>query len=189
MRAIHALAGLGLAALAALSVVACESPIQDDLIDSLGEENPNIPQGEYHRYGQPCLACHGGYGEGPEWAVAGTIFATPSDDITTSAVITITDATGEQKLAPANCAGNFYIKEETWQPVFPLHVEIECTLPDGTKKRAVMGTRINRDGSCASCHEKGPATSTSPGQVYCVPDQPDPPFEVDPSCPGGPGAG
>jgi hypothetical protein len=51
-----------------------------------------------------------------------------------------------------------------------------------------MGTRINRDGGCGSCHTHGPATSDAPAQVYCVEEQPDPPFEVDRDCEGGPAA-
>ncbi len=170
-----------------VALMGCESPVEDDLIAALGPEVEGLEEGEYHRYGQPCLVCHGGYGEGPKFVVAGTVFATPDADIPVqSAIITLTDATGDQILVPSNCAGNFYIAEDTWAPVFPLRAEIECTLPDGTRRRSVMETRINRDGGCASCHEKGPATQFSPGQVFCLESQPAEPWVVPAGCPGGP---
>ena len=165
----------------------CFSPVQDDLIESLGPEQEGVPEGPTHRYGQPCLACHDAYyGEGPELSIGGTVFATPDADIPVQgAIVTISDATGKQVKLTSNCAGNFYAERRDFDPVFPLRAEVECPLPDGTTRRAVMGTRINRDGSCASCHQKGAATPQSPGQVYCVPQMPATPFVV-PVCNGGP---
>lgn len=184
---------LGLALLLSTSVLwlGCESPIQDDVIDALGPELDGVPEGPLHRYGQPCLACHDAYGGAvPTFSAAGTVFATPNDDIPAENVfVLITDATGKQFPFPSNCAGNFYFDAELNDMVFPLRAEIECTLPDGTKRRNVMGTRINRDGSCASCHDRGGPTADSPGQIFCVPEQPEVPFEADPTCVGGPGAG
>lgn len=176
-----------LAALVALLPIGCESPIDDELIESLGPEVEGLEEGPYHHYGQPCTACHGGYGPGPEFAFGGTVFATPNDDIPVAgAVITVTDATGARKAAPSNCAGNFYLLKESWDPVFPLRVEVECTLPSGEKRRSLMTTRINRDAGCAQCHEKGALTADSAGQVFCVLEQPDPPFELNQGCEGGP---
>lgn len=174
-------------AFAALLAIGCESPVEDNAIEAQGPEVPGLEESEFHRYGQKCFACHGGYGPGPRWAFAGTVFATPTDDVPVAgAVVTIVDSTGETRSRTSNCAGNFYIDSESWEPMFPVRVEIECELPDGTTRRNVMGSRINRDGGCASCHARGEATADSPGQVYCVPEQPDPPFVVDTSCPGGP---
>lgn len=171
----------------AASLAGCLSPVNDELIDSLGPEVEGVEEGEFHRYGQPCLACHGAYGGQPEFSVAGTVFATPNDDIPVAgAKVILSDAEGNRFERTTNCAGNFYIEVEQFQPVFPMHVEIECPLPDGTVRRAVMGTRVNREGACAGCHDKGPASPTSPGQVYCLEAQPNPPFTVPGGCPGGP---
>lgn len=180
------LCGLVVASLA-FFVVGCESPIEDDLIEEQGPEVAGLVEGPLHRYGQKCFACHGGYGPGPEMAFAGTVFATPNEDIPVqAATITITDATGDTRSTFSNCAGNFYVLKESWDPVYPLRAELECILPSGEKRRSLMGTRINRDGGCASCHERGEATSESPGQVYCLPEQPDPPFAAIADCAGGP---
>jgi hypothetical protein len=169
-----------------LASTGCFSPVEDDLIAELGPEVDGLEEGPFHRYGQPCLVCHGGY-KAPLFDAAGTVFATPSDDIPVASVIVkLTDANGDTINVPTNCAGNFYIEDAAWDPVFPLRAEIECTLPDGTKRRSVMQTRINRDGGCASCHERGPANQFSPGQIFCMPEQPAEPFTVPPECPGGP---
>lgn len=171
----------------------CESPVEDDLIASLGPEVDGLEEGAFHRYGQPCFACHGGAGEGPDMAFAGTLFATPDDDIPVeAATITITDATGDTRSTVSNCAGNFYVLKESWDPVYPLRAEIECILPSDDpdvapeRRRTVMATRINRDGGCASCHKIGPPNADSVGQLYCMPEQPDPEFRRVPGCQGGP---
>jgi hypothetical protein len=180
---------LGLSSFVAVVAAAgCESPVEDAEIEAQGPEVEGLEEDEFHRYGQNCLACHGGYGPGPQWAFAGTVFATPNDDIPVQgAIVTMTDAAGQVFFRQTNCAGNFYIDAEVAEPVFPVHVEVECPIPGGdTTRRAVMGTRMNRDGGCAMCHDKGPATADSPGQVYCLPEQSDPPFEVPSDCPGGP---
>jgi hypothetical protein len=175
-----------LVALAFLS--ACESPVDDDLIESLGPEVEGVDEGEFHRFGQPCLACHGGYGEGPDFGVAGTVFVTPAG-ITPmeNARVIITDAVGQQIELTTNCAGNFYAPLSQFTPVFPLRAEVVCPLGNGTERRNVMGTRIHRQGGCASCHVAGGPTQSSPGQIYCFEEMPTPPILNDPSCPGGPG--
>jgi hypothetical protein len=59
----------------AAAISSCADPVHDALVASLGPENPAVPQGQYHRAGQPCTACHGP--EGPaktQFSLAGTIF-------------------------------------------------------------------------------------------------------------------
>lgn len=165
-----------------LTLAACVGPVEQSLIDSLGPEVDGVPEGEFHRPGQPCLACHGReVGDGPVMAVAGTIYATPTDPVPVEGVnVRITDARGETRTPRTNCAGNFFVEESDWQPVFPLSVSISCPQVPPPKS---MGSPINRDGSCATCHA-GPASLDSPGWVYCASAMPDPPYSVDPSCPG-----
>jgi cytochrome c553 len=182
----------GLAAGSASTLTGCPSPAEDTLIESLGPEVNGVEEGEHHRYGQPCLACHGGYGPGePTFSVAGTVFATPNDEIPVlGAKVVLTDANGSEKTLTTNCAGNFYAEEGDWDPVFPLRATVECPLPDGTVRRAVMGTRINRDGSCAGCHANEAPGQNGPGRVYCVAEQPaNLPFSLTPGCSGGPKPG
>lgn len=177
-----------LAALTFLFAASCESPVDDDLIESLGPEVEGVEEGEFHRYGQPCLACHGGYGEGPEFSIAGTVFVTPAGVAPAQgARVTISDAIGQKIELVSNCAGNFYVEREDFDPVFPLRAEVVCVERDGTERRNVMGTRIHREGGCAGCHERGPATESSPGQVYCVNFDADPSrYARDTNCRGGP---
>ena len=194
-RALGVAIGVAALGLAAFAGAGCTSPSQIEIIDGLGPEVEGLNPGPLHRYGQPCVACHGGYGPGsPLFDFAGTVFATPQDDIPVSgATVTVTDAVGTKKIVVSNCAGNFYSELGDAGLVFPLRVEVECTLPvpDGADptapketRRSVMQTRIARDGSCASCHVGNPGP-TSPGRVSCGDVQPETPFAV-PACQGGP---
>ena len=53
--------------------------------------------------------------------------------------------------------------------------------------RNVMGTRVNREGSCSSCHERSIANQNGPGRVYCMDARLPNPWVIDPDCAGGPG--
>jgi hypothetical protein len=176
-----------LAALPILLSAACFNPVESDLAASLGPEAPGVEESEFHRFGQPCLACHDRGGESPHFSVAGTVFATQNEDIPVlGAKVIVIDAAGKRFDATTNCAGNFMVEPSQFEPQYPLHVEVECTLPDGSVRRSVMGTRVAREGSCAGCHDKGPPSPTSPGRVFCVTSQPDPPFTIPTPCEGGP---
>ena len=106
-------------------------------------------------------------GEGPEMSVAGTTYQKPNRDIPAEGSrVDITDASGERWTVFSNCAGNFYVTAERWQPAFPLHVEVSH---GGIPEPMVMESKIGRDGACASCHvlEAGP---TSAGRIYLMED-------------------
>lgn len=164
-------------------LASCVDPVEEDLIASLGDEVSGVRRGPFHRPGQPCLACHYDAGPGPTFTLGGTVFATPEEDIGVSNVtVTVVDALGKTQTLTSNCAGNFYLRGAV-DLAYPLRAEVSCTLPDGTIKRSVMGSRISRDGSCASCH-RGDPSATSPGRVSCGPEQPDPPFTQE-TCSGG----
>ena len=136
---------LALSAAAALlsltTMLGCGNPVVDIRVDQLGDENPNVEPGPYHRPGQPCVLCHSTYeGVSPEMSVGGTIFATPSKDTPVSGVkVTLIDSQGDSRTLVSNCIGNFYIEKEKWDPLFPLHAEIEFEVPGGSglTKRAV----------------------------------------------------
>lgn len=177
------LRGLGIAALAlaAAGAAACTNdPVPQEIIDGLGEETGD--PGPTHRPGQPCLVCHSSYeGAKPFMAVAGTVYTKDPMGKAISApsvLITITDSSGDSRMACTNAAGNFYIEKDAWSDIaFPLGVE-------GGGLR--MNSLIGRDGSCASCH-KPPAQGSdeygrapdSAGVIIVGPDS------ADPSCPGG----
>jgi hypothetical protein len=178
---IETVLALGLVALAS----GCFSPVQDEAIEAIGPEPNGLEEGPLHYPGEACLACHGGYGKEaePTFEVGGTVYATPDSDVAVEgAKVTITDAAGARVELVTNCAGNFYLARSSSPLVFPLRAEVECSLPDGTVRRSVMGTRIQREGSCASCHARGPAKPTGPAQVYCAETMPTPAFTQRADC-------
>jgi len=171
---------LGLAHLSA-----CRSPVLSDERDALGPELPDVERGEFHRPGQPCLRCHDSRGgQDPEMVVAGTVFATPEGRVPfANAAVTIEDGLGELVTTSTNCVGNFYITKEDWpDAVFPLRPSVACVGP-GVAGGGTMDSLVYRDGACAGCHT-GSAGEESAGWVYCFEQQPNPPIELDPSCPG-----
>jgi hypothetical protein len=173
----------GGALLAAALGSGCANPAVTDPIDALGPEPESPGPGPLHRRGQPCLLCHDG-GIARDFSAAGTVYATPEEKIpVTGATVTIVDAVGHKLEGKTNCAGNVFWDRESDPVVFPLRAEVLCTLPDGTTRRNVMGSRIDRDGSCSGCHVGSPS-ATSPGRVSCAPSEPNPAF-VAPACEGG----
>lgn len=152
-----------------LALAACVDPVRSAEQSALGPEDPNVPRGEMHRPGQPCLVCH------DDFAIAGTIY---NEDLTTpfdGAVVTLTDATGSQAQATTNAAGNFIIKKSDWTPVFPIgsYVGSDGTsvlgvtvVGDDPNNPAQMVTAVGRNGSCAGCHFGSGHSSDSPGPVY-----------------------
>lgn len=182
---------------AALSA-GCGNPVPDAIIDALGPEDPSVPASDIHRPGQPCVLCHGpNRGAQPEMSVAGTIYGYAFDEQNAGedpipvedVIIEISDSFGNSppEEVKTNCAGNFYITKEQWNPSFPLRVAIRYPVPgDPDGARVSMGTRISRDGSCAGCHANKPPNQGTPGWVFCTqrgPDSPvfEPPAECSPS--------
>ena len=153
----------------ALAIAACADPVRSSERDALGPEDPNVPRGEFHRPGQPCLVCH------DDFALAGTIY---NEDLVTpfeGATVTLTDSAGSQFQATTNSSGNFIIRKSDWQPTYPIGTYVGS---DGTavygvtvvgsdpNNPAQMVTHIGREGSCAWCHfGSGPSTA-SPGPIY-----------------------
>ena len=171
-------------------LLGCDSPVNDERIECLGGEQPEVPPSEFHRPGQPCVTCHGEYAaDSPILAVGGTIMSTPFNPVPVQGVLVrLTDAKGTVVEKTTNCIGNFQVLADEWTPAFPLRAEIECPTGDEDKpiRRFVMGTRITRDGSCAGCHI-GPPSQNSPGWIYCAESEASgSPYVVDDSCPGVP---
>jgi cytochrome c553 len=163
-------AGLGLTALAA----ACNTdPVHSDAVNALGPEVSGIPQGQYHRAGQPCVTCHGD--EGPastQFTMAGTVFYGPANTANPIGVgnvmVTLEDDTQSVYTAVTNCVGNFWVTSDQWpgHPQFPVLVTIAGTV--GTYSAPSMQSHIGRTGSCADCHQY-PTTNNfyqTPGLVH-----------------------
>jgi hypothetical protein len=157
------------AILVASMAPSCADPVHDSQVSSLGPEDPNIPQGEFHRAGQPCTWCHGP--EGPaktQFSIAGTIFWQGGTGAYINNVIganvanvSVVDALGTVTTIQTNCVGNFYVANSAYSPAFPLLVRVFG--PDGSIQN--MATQISRAGSCAECHFDPPNYNT-PGHIY-----------------------
>ncbi len=151
----------------ALAVGACSDPVPDGQIKALGDEDPNVPQGEYHRAGQPCVTCHTKYGPASDspFSVAGTIFAQPGGAVgVDGAFVGMTDTSGSSFIVKTNCVGNFFVKKEEWDPAFPIFVRVY----KGNAARTMQG-QIGRERSCANCHKdpRGVITKlSSVGHIY-----------------------
>lgn len=179
--------------IAAIALLSCSDPILDGGVEAQGNETANIPQGQYHRAGQPCTVCHqkGGPASGAPFVVAGTVFAQPARQVGVgSAEVRMTDAEGTKYVAKTNCVGNFFVKPEEWNPHFPILVEISKN-----NVRRSMRSPIGREGSCGGCHafELTPRDPFSQlGHIYLyAADEPGSPegaadCEVDPRKPGSP---
>lgn len=133
----------------ALGMAACGNPVQDNLKKSLGGEAPGVPRGPLHRPGQPCLVCHSpAGGRHPDFSVAGTVYQNQNTKVPAHDVLVkLTDSQGRTYSVATNCAGNFYVDERDYSPVYPMTV----TMHYGTLDTP-MFTKIYRNGSCASCH-------------------------------------
>ena len=180
MRPSTRLAALGLA------LAACGDPLLDARIAALGDEDPRVEPSEWHRPGQPCTWCHGGYvGAEPDMSVAGTLYFPSSGGgkVPVAAhVVRILDSEGQSRDLRSNCAGNFFVARADWDPAFPLRAEIlRPEAGGGLTSVRVMTTRISREGSCAGCHSD-PADALSPGVVYVPGDAADFPAPG-PECP------
>jgi hypothetical protein len=146
-----------------LPLVACVDESHELQVQALGPEDPSVPRGPLHRPGQPCVVCHGS--EGPastRFLMAGTVYAVEGQDAPAdNAQVSIEGITGSTYVATTNAAGNFFIKPDQWTLTYPAQAQVW----KGSDLPRIMGTHINRDGSCADCHalQAGP---TSPGRVY-----------------------
>ncbi|MGZ6095466.1 MAG: hypothetical protein ACXWUG_25730 [Polyangiales bacterium] len=132
-----------------------------------------MPKGPLHRPGEPCTVCHNGSDQ-RAFIAAGTVYTTrDSGQAVQGARVTMTDFNGDTFVAETNCAGNFFVRPDTWKPRFPLMM----TVSYGTQE-IKMESPVQRETSCAACHAKETSNS-SPGPVYLWSDS------VPPGVPGG----
>jgi hypothetical protein len=143
---------------------ACASdPLRERKLAELGDETPGIPVGPLHRAGQPCGVCHGP--EGPadsDFALSGTLYETPRalSPLVENATIRFIDWTGRQYRTTSNVAGNFFVRREDYDPIWPLWVKIERS-----DKMVEMRSAVFRETSCGTCHAD-PASPSTVGHIY-----------------------
>ena len=160
---------------AVLALISCSDPVRDGQLSALPGENPNIPVGEFHRAGQPCVLCHspGGPASDTSFSVAGTVFAQPQNAVgVEGATVAFTDTSGSTFEVKTNCVGNFFVPRPgsnapgpTWDPQFPIFVRV---FKNGLAR--TMQGQIGRERSCANCHnDPQPGTEqvySSAGHLY-----------------------
>jgi hypothetical protein len=181
-------------AIAALAAACTTDPVHSNAVNALGPEVDGIPQGEYHRAGQPCLTCHGP--DGPankQFTMAGTVFYGPAATAPPVGIggvtVTLEDDTGsENSTAVTNCVGNFYLTADDWpgHPQFPVLVTIAAGQGSSLQSQS-MQSHVGRTGSCADCHMY-PTTNNyymTPGFVH-LNAQDNPNFTGDQTCPVNP---
>lgn len=152
---------LPLGIVAAAIVAACSDPVHESGVNALGGEVNGVPQGEYHRAGQPCGVCHQSQGPAKTtFVVAGTVFFGPTKAIgVDNAQVIMVDSLNSSYTAYTNCVGNFFVTPDQWNPAFPILVQV---FKDGQGRQ--MASHIARTPSCADCH-KDPPYYDSPGHV------------------------
>ena len=159
------------ALIAGLVIASCADPVHDQEVAALGPEVAGIPQGEFHRAGQPCTVCHGP--EGPakvEFSLAGTIFwaggvgqyAHNAIGVN-EATVSVEDSLGVPTSFPTNCVGNFHILKTQQTFAFPILVSVYAG--PNNEFTAKMTTQISRATSCATCHTD-PVNYNAVGHIF-----------------------
>ena len=95
--------------------------------------------------------------------MAGTVYRLADGDAPApGARVEIVDAAGQRFVAETNCAGNFFVRPEDFEPVYPAWTSLSVG-----DYRIAMETPIHREGSCAGCHAE-PAGPDAVGRVYLL---------------------
>jgi len=161
---VGSLALFGAVAVAVTSASCSMDPVHAAAVNALGPEVAGVPQGEYHRAGQPCAVCHGP--EGPAkttFTVAGTVFYGPTKAIGVDNVQVIMADWKSSFTAYTDCVGNFFVTSDQWNPDFP--IEVQIAKDNGGPVR--MLSHIGREPSCGNCH-KDPPYYDSQGHIHLV---------------------
>jgi hypothetical protein len=116
------------------------------------------------RPGGACISCHTREGEGPLFAIAGTLFPTAheTDDCNgvpsaAAAQVIVTEANGTSHTLTANDAGNFFLQVRSF--AFPYTAKV---VHQG-RERAMLEAQDT--GDCNSCHTEA-GRENAPGRVF-----------------------
>ncbi|MFO0755993.1 MAG: hypothetical protein U0359_05860 [Byssovorax sp.] len=151
--------------LGAALLAACSGGSADDP-PAVCSTNKTWTQGDHgspsmHPGGE-CITCHA-QGEGPNFAIAGTVMGATNDDTNCDGVsgvtVEITDKNGQVIKLTSNSAGNFYSDEHGGTSVaFPITAKITAN-----GKTAAM-TTPQSTGDCNTCHA-AVGKSGAPGRL------------------------
>lgn len=116
------------------------------------------------RPGGACISCHTKEGEGPLFAVAGTLFpsAHEPDDCngvasTAGAQVVITEANGTVHTLAVNQAGNFFLETRTF--AFPYQAKVVY------QDRERVMVEAQKSGDCNECHTQN-GSQNAPGRIF-----------------------
>ncbi len=116
------------------------------------------------RPGGACISCHQKAGEGPVFAVAGTVFPTahePDDcdgvGSAAGAQVVITEANGNAHTLTVNQAGNFFLEASTF--AFPYQAKVVY------QDRERVMVEAQTSGDCNDCHTQD-GRENAPGRIF-----------------------
>jgi hypothetical protein len=114
--------------------------------------------------GMSCIACHAAEGEGPDYAVAGTVFGDYDEPDDCAGVdgltVEITGSDGVDFALPSNAAGNFRLRA---RDADSLVLPFTARVIDGAGNVREM-TTPQSSGDCPSCHTASGAGG-APGRI------------------------
>jgi hypothetical protein len=116
------------------------------------------------RPGGACIKCHEREGEGPRFAIAGTLYPTAHepDDCNgvaraAGAKVVVTDANGASHTLDVNGAGNFFLETQS----FALPYQAKVTYQG--RERVMLEAQDN--GDCNDCHSQD-GRENAPGRIF-----------------------
>jgi hypothetical protein len=116
------------------------------------------------RPGGACISCHREEGEGPLFAIAGTLYPTahePSDcngvNGSAGAQVVVTDANGKEHTLKVNSAGNFLLESSSFALPYQAKVVYQG------KERVMVEEQKN--GDCNECHTEA-GRENAPGRIF-----------------------
>jgi len=156
-----------------LALAACSGEVHDDDDDDAsGSASGSAGSGcstNQHSYadegplmepGGDCVGCHTQQGEGPRFAIAGTVMGALDDEQTCSGIdgyaVVITAADGQELRLATNADGNF-----SYEGVVALPYQAKVVDQAGNER--AMGA-AQTEGSCGACHTPQ-GTSGAPGRI------------------------
>jgi hypothetical protein len=116
------------------------------------------------RPGGACIKCHEREGEGPRFAIAGTLYPTAHEPDDCNGVaralgakIVVTDANGASHTLDVNGAGNFFLETEDF--AFPYQAKVTYQ----GRERVMLEAQQN--GDCNDCHSQD-GRENAPGRIF-----------------------
>jgi mono/diheme cytochrome c family protein len=116
------------------------------------------------RPGGACIACHSQEGDGPIFALSGTVFPTPHEpddcngvNSAAGAKVVVTEANGTAHTLEVNAAGNFFLEVPSFK--YPYQAKIVYQ----GRERVMVEAQMS--GDCNACHTEA-GSQKAPGRIF-----------------------